>query len=68
MTAWWRARTASRRQSRRRHLKGKNELIALAVDHAIGPSPRPTVLESGWRETLMNWAQQCLNNSDSTLD
>ncbi|QPP08889.1 TetR/AcrR family transcriptional regulator [Streptomyces bathyalis] len=43
-----------------RYVPGKNELVALMVDAAIGPYPEETGPRGDWRAQLTAWAQQLL--------
>jgi AcrR family transcriptional regulator len=41
-----------------RYVPGKNELIALMVDTAVGPPPDLAAIPGGWRPRLAEWARQ----------
>lgn len=38
------------------YVEGKDELLALMVDHACGPPPQPTATGGSWRGGLARWA------------
>lgn len=40
-----------------RHVPGRAELVALMIDHALGPAPEPAAT-GGWRDRVMAWADQ----------
>ncbi|MFI6149199.1 TetR/AcrR family transcriptional regulator C-terminal domain-containing protein [Streptomyces sp. NPDC051109] len=42
-----------------RYVPGKAELVDLMVDAAIGPAPKVTDVQGGWRPQLTEWARQC---------